>query len=366
MTKCKIFAEIDAVQYYDWDFYVLTNDWGNSTYKLEDFATKDDVVPIWVDQRVEDKLSGDDKGIAALCTSVIPPEHSSVYVAPNCIYAREDLRKHFSIKRGVDSGDYNLVHPIDAATSRRKSMYISRCYIYPDCRTIIGVTYYDEHGPDIKTFIKSLFPQFPYHCNLAMFSYNRLERCAEFTEVYQKLLLGTLQKPVILDTKLNLQGSNDITLDTLTILEKACNAGFDSSSVSNLKLQLASINQCRWEEYKGTLRTVWQYCWSNSRYNSCIKTMHGSKSYWNRPITAIMNAIDCFKSDGIYEYQNQADYDLCKAWLDNKLGIDGSKSAMYATIDSVNGKLLRLGVSNDIFNTFYNNIVKLVPKPYAP
>lgn len=341
MMLAKFWGTIDGVPYYGWNIYFINpyftdyRDWfqGKGAYITSDVA---DIIP-------------EIPQISKVNSAFLPKEGDPIYVSPNCPYALDDLRKHYKIKRNPDDGVCNVVSPIE----KGKSFYCTDILKCPDEKLLVvgqdsvmvrsAGTRILLYAPKNAVYIRKSFRLYRY-------------KGTTFPEVYQKILNGTLTKPIVSPEQLNVRNSNAVTLDTLSLLITTGGARSAKETDEAFVLQLQALNQCDWQSYKGCLTNIFRYMRNFSGF-SCFNRYYKAPSGLPKAVKMLWD--ECVINGYQKTMQTPEEYDLFMTWYKDlaHIGSDKFMTTVPTIIEKTHG-------TRYFFDTLFNTQVLVKQKSF--
>lgn len=267
------------------------------------------------------------------------PKNSSVYVAPDCPYAIDDIRKYYTIKRDVDTGDYNIIGSYKSHRTwlrRTKSMWI-----WPEKKLAFLAEnrsdFYYLCPSDASVVLKTVIYSFYY----------------QKASIYKKIIDNTLQKPLHKNTDLNINSSNELTLDILLMTDKLGSQQMNEESLQNFIVQLNLLNQHNWREYIGTVQMLFSRLFDK---RGIYYTMRNMPSKYSKVIREFLKIYSHYPN-----FCSEKDFLMGRAFLDSLLNIGTCK---YASLTDLEDKLSEKCITEKYFNELYNTVIKITPRKY--
>ena len=257
-------------------------------------------------------------------TSMQVPKGSKINLMPNCPYPIEDIRKNYKIKRGTDTAEYNIYCPITWKQIRFYGMLIC-----PAERTVYAAS--DRRNPEET--IRRLYSSIPYHPSGQVISYQiRLGStifcwCAKVPDMYLKAIDGTLTKPLVSYTQLNVSSEADLTASTLILVARAAMAPYSEDNIHILQNELHALNNYNYRKYPATMHFLLGLFGKNGSTGNRLWTK--LSTYTTKAITEILR----YKTDPsvfLYTPETQEDYDLCKEFICEILNIHDTVFCSYS------------------------------------
>lgn len=278
---------------------------------------------------------------------------TNVYVAPDCDLAIDDIRSSYTVKRNLESADAVIASKLSTQKTKWWSLIV-----FPEIRIAVITSIYSRINID---FIFENLKKVGYNLNQNTLRTRQVDlRGAYYSDpqgVIEGRLNNTIQKPIYLTDNLSLKRSNTITPDVLFVTYNALSKGFyDDNSKENMILSLQALNQYNYKDYPGTINMLFDIA---SNKNTIYKYYrnHGHSSL---PKT-VRNLIEYGKTC-CAEFKSEEDYNLGKALIDSILNINGNQ--VFSTMISIRTQCEKSGIPINLFERFYNNIVRITPKRF--
>ena len=286
---------------------------------------------------------------------------SSVNIIPKCPLPFEDIRKHYNVKRGYDTGDYNVFSECPGLSFLRYSDTES-LMVFPDEKKVFAFRNTD-FSKDKKTLDKAIsFEGLDSSKGILM----QTSSCLAFIdlpEAWYRLLTGTLKKPAISYRSLDLSNGNTITEQSLTDFITAVLSITDSErpyvdKEEAIILQIQALNQLDWRTCTGTMSVIYDILERKSHVFSDI-SYHPSRL----PKSAKWFFLDeiAKASGGTPTYISDFDFYMAQSVVQKRLGL---AEKVFTTKPTLERKLDEAGITFDNFSTLYNTTVRLVALDY--
>jgi len=335
------------------DFTLLTDAYSGDLSK--DTATV-------VSQEVHKKLLSPN---SSFYSKIVVPQKSAITMATPYKYAAQDLRNNYSLKRSLDAGDYNVFSIEDI--KRYISNYAENVYVYPRMKLMVAVYRQYNHTANyaemaVRQMTKSYFEQQEKPMPDDFFipenyiSELELRQLICSSEAWGKLLDGSLKKPCVLDSMLQLNTSNNLSVDVLKMIYTVGNKVWSKEAEKNFLIQLNVLNQYDWRCKKGTvacLLTMLNY--TQGRYNRSIFseiTTHPS-----RYPKQIKELIECARNGSFEDYK---DRELCTEFLCDLLKI--KTDGMIVRMSEYLNKCYDNHVPWTAMYELFGPVVRIMPK----
>lgn len=278
------------------------------------------------------------------------PDKTPVFIAPSKKVSAEMAKQHYTIRRGVDSGDYNVFTP--NSISYYGSIWDIQHLVVLERRKIVfgaelGVTF-----EAMNAKAQELFPdETPklYSTNL------NVQLISKRYECYKALIDGC-KKPCVLDTALNLTGSLELNQELLDLTYKlASKSGYEPEAQKNYLLQLQLVTQHNWQDYPGTMAL---FMWLCSSAGGC-----GIHFYRHRKsqTKTVKELLDCYQRYPVFK--TDKDKDMAKQFLIKFLNLNSeilsAGQPMYVSASALIRKLETFSISPETFEVIFKTIVKI-------
>lgn len=288
-------------------------------------------------------------------STISPKEGSEIYVAPDCPYAINDIRNHYKIKRGIDSGVCNVISVLSLNTSWWMSASSAVA-----CLEENTIFFFDYKLYTCPSYVIEYFGFTPKEIKIINDSIIFAKANKPIPEVITKLLKGELKKPYIFAHQLILNNPNPVTEDTLTVFETVAARRDSPKNEEDFLLQLQALNQCDWRKHLGSLCRVCSLLMDITSYSSVINTMRHKKSRIPKAAKAMWEEL-IHPEKWPVAFQDEEDYNLWLNWFSSYLKIP--QKAAKTTLDTLNEKVS--GGARSLFKELYNAKVLVVPRTYT-
>lgn len=304
--------------------------------------------------------------------SIKPKPDSKLYIVSPCKYALDSIRRNYQIKRKSDDADYIVFSEARFSNKRAKffpgNYYGYTIYISLGSRLVVIDCRWDSYSkvnysmplscPDLATIKRDV--EYEYHVDasdLTCWFQEQLEDMTNVNEDAVKLLLGELKKPAVYVDDLDFDTGNRLTESTVAMMLTAMKAKNSDDSEKNLKTMLEAFNQYDWRDYPLTLRTMRML--ADNTYSS-VYYARFSRSYSRLPksIRELVKAID---GSNALDDVAEKDYNMGKSLIDSVLG----EVPKFVTVNTLESKLSSLNVQKEIFDYYYDSIVRITPKSFT-
>lgn len=337
---------LSDVSYYGYKFFFIENIRGprvNAGY-IVDFSMKE-------------KLRKDTYSD----NSIVVPDNASIYLFPNCPCAVADVKKNYTVKRGLDSGDYNVYCSLNKY-SRYFVAYTM--LIFPSKRIVIG-SMENKTLQGIKDYATKLvlptlqleqddFDTAIYYTGQKYFYF-----LSDPTNVYRQVLEGNYTKPLVPFSALNLSSNMELTLDVLQLVYQTGSAYYrDENAISNFEMQLNVLNQYNWREYPGTIRLL-QIMILSTRAFCALNAMSDTKSKFSKTVQQFLTK----DAISIQPFKSNKDAQLGQTFVKHMLNLQ--EDVKFAKLSDLLSKTKEFGISPKMFEMMFNPIVRITAKDFS-
>ena len=288
--------------------------------------------------------------------STSPKEGSEIYVAPDCPYATNDIRNHYKIKRGIDSGECNVISVLSFKTSYWMSIYSTVACL--EEKTLFFFDYTPCYN--CPSYVIEYFGYTPKKVKIINGRIAFAKTSKPMPEVITKLLKGELKKPYVFAHQLILNNPNPVTEDTFTVFETVARRLDSPKNEEAFLLQLQALNQCDWRKHLGSLCRVCRLLMDITSYSSVINNMRHKKSRIPKAAKAMWKELIHPKKWPV-TFQDEEDYNLWLNWFSSYLKIP--QKASKTTLDTLNEKVS--GGARGLFKELYSARVLVAPRTYT-
>lgn len=274
--------------------------------------------------------------------TIFPKKGSSIYVAPKCPTATEDIRKNYTIKRLPDTGDYNVIYPLGDKYFYK--YYLESILICPKYNAIFA-----SSGSLQKSLLMAEARKVYPTLQDSVCIYKKSDSiCAlDLPDAYIGLLNGNSKKPVVSIKNLSLDTENELNVDILEIVLRAANADFTNENYETLQMQIKVLNQYNWRQYLGTISLLFNEIIGGTKH---IKYMRRCKSKNSKPVSEILNV----RSDFISE----KDKALSQRFINHLMNIGENK---FVATETLIYKLEQFDISLATFSKLFDTITRITP-----
>lgn len=343
----RIYHTRNGVQYYDWELCNLST---NITLN-EDYI----YLTYGVDIQLGNMLNEIKKN------QFVPKPGSEINIVPRCSESIDNIRKCYTIKRGIDTGVCNVFSTI--WPSVRRSTGSIELAICPSLKKIC-IYHYDYNDQGHISFTKILEN---------IYASNNIPECDFLSEVifervrlyphtkneaWESLLKGTLKKPAIHISNINLNTGDELTADVLSLVHLTGSVqANEPDAEKNFVLQLNVLNNYNWREYPHTMYLLFGQILLRIP-GGIERRMHYHPSYFKQAYNKIVKQF-------IREFKNpaseitQKDFDMAQGMLKKILNVDNT---IFVSPSSLVTKLKDKGIDMNIFEKYFSSIVKITPK----
>lgn len=336
----KIYMRFQGVNYYDYDVIFAQVPWGIRHVKnLSKYVV--------LDSDIEEDISNI---TPFLNMQYVPQKGSSVHVVPDCPYALNDIRNNYTVKRSIDTADFNVFSDYTKKCSTWLPSY-SICII-PKLKTVVLLNARQTVSIlSVSEILGKCVSQ-----EDTIFLSKSLSIFSQVNEGYFKLLKGELEKPCVYYKNLDVNSSLELTEDALQLVYTSGKVqSRQDDAVNNFILQLNMLNQHNWREYPGTV---------NLLLNNILPGCCGVRNYVHRKLSQFPKQIKPFFSSYGKDltFKNEKDYEMSKRLI---YSILCSENIHFTTCDTLLNKLKEAHIDLDIYNKFFKTTVKIDEREYA-
>lgn len=279
------------------------------------------------------------------------PTGSSVYVNQPCSSPIETIRRKYTIKRDFNNADYTIF-PTDIPYPRSTTKIVYAIAFFPSCG---GCVTFDRNMSynDAVSAVKTAYPNLPVNDLHIVSGYYRLYKYS-MTEAMRLFIMNKFTKPLTTIKGLDLNSDAEVTADLLQIIYSL---GISSRSVDNAKnfvLQLESLYNHNWREYKGSiifLFNIFESTWCTAYDVITHKSRYFSKS-----------VKELYSECGSSNFVSNKDRRMIQSLL---MKILEMKDSMFVSLTSMLGKLKNARVSPYFFAELFDCTVRITPKIYT-
>lgn len=337
----KIYMRLNGVDYYDYDVILTETPWRLRHIKdLSNYTV--------IDKNVEKDLENITSLLDMQC---VPQKGSSVHIVPDCPYALNDIRNNYTIKRSIDTADFNVF----SEYSKTNSIWIIKpeYYILPNLKTVIIFNGQRNYKASLQVASAILGKNITEED--VILSADSFSIYASISNGYFKLLKKELTKPCVYYKNLDINSSLELTEDALQLVYASGKVqSRQDDSVNNFILQLNMLNQHNWREYPGTV---------NLLLNNILPGCCGVRNYVHRKLSQFPKQIKPFFSSYGKDltFKNEKDYEMSKRLI---YSILCSENIHFTTCDTLLNKLREANIDLDIYNKFFKTTVKIDEREY--
>lgn len=289
---------------------------------------------------------------------------SNIWLAPNCPFAIDDVRKNYNIKRNIDSADAIVINDISGDARSRRSDWLAKtkdtANIEPHV-AYISVSYSSNKTVDYNAWQHTIKSQLASDWSC---SYDEIEIIAKgdlekrniaVEKVIVTLLRNNITVPIYNNTALEFRSNIPLNLDLLKMLIVAGRSRGDSKSVENVGTVLMGINNTDWRDKQSSMWLAAKMC--------------GGLSYSSRALCQAFENINTKAMNTMYDAMNkstvkpcnQEDFDLCIALLDDMV----FNHQMFGTLESMNTILADNFLTTDIVSMYKNLDIRCTNKQFT-
>lgn len=283
--------------------------------------------------------------------SKVPKPGDKLWIAPNCIISRDDVRKEYKIKRKAEDADFRV---ISEKKYHKDIGYYDQFIVSRASKTLVALY---NRQPEYRIDTPSKVYK---HLGILMDSVDAIvsNGCYLYyikdTEgIYSDLITGK-GTPIVHHSQVPLTKSLPVTLDTLTVLQTACRHSDTPENEDALILQLQALNQCDWNKYKFTLRNFFQ---KSDLWYTAFAGFMKRKSTWPAGIKQMCNELLC---ETIAPCDNKEDFELYKSWVKKRLGVTSDTAVL--SLEKYDSLLISKQVSQAEIDRLYDCTIRITPK----
>lgn len=259
-------------------------------------------------------------------SQTVVPQKSAITMATPYKYAAQDLRNNYMLKRNLDAGDYNVFSTEDIRNYG--SNYFTNVYVYAPMKLIVAIFDRYDHTQNypemaVRQMAQEYFGRYEHAVPDSFFITENhidrieLKRLKYSSEAWGKLLDGSLKKPCVLDSMLQVNTDNKLTVDILKMVYTIGNKEWSKEAEKNFLIQLNVLNQYDWRCKKGTVACLLSMLnYTQGRYNrSIFSEITRCPSRYPKQIKEL---IECARNGS---FEDDKDRELCTEFLCDLLKI---------------------------------------------
>ena len=337
--------------------------WGYTNYEFYTTNKANEILDIsavnWIKSRYEKK------GTQSLYKQTPVAKGCNLYIAPNSGVPLDDIRKHYNIKRTIDSSDY-IVLSEDSILFDRVWTYGYFKWENQKFFLIInhseGLKFLNNWSSDTFTLNDHAINELNIKFDLGLdksYEANDLDSNNVFKRptntkraaLYRALLEQQTPKEYVYTSDLTLGSNVPLTLDMLKVVASAASQAWSQQAESALMAELAALNQTNWRNYKGTLS---RYFYHYKTYGNVLSEISPSQV----PIAVKPLMKECIDVYGT-PFCGEDDYNMFMSWLCNETGIRDRK---FLTRDE-QAELEGIRLYNHP-QEFYSMCIRVIPRTY--
>lgn len=283
----------------------------------------------------------------------IPKPGDKLWIAPDCIISRDDVRKEYKIKRKIEDADFRVI-------SEKKSQtdigYYDQFIVSRASKAIVALY---NRQPEYR--IDTPSKVYRNYC-VSIDSVDDIVSCGQYLYytkdnegICSDLITGK-GTPIVHHSQVPLTKTLPVTLDTLTILENVCLQSDSAENRHNLIMQLQALNQCNWKEHEFTLRMLF----NKIPWCTALSQFIRRKSAWPAGIRQMCEELFC--SYISYKTVRKDDFELYKAWVKRRLGVTSDTAIL--SLEKYEKLLSEKKVSQGDINRLFNCTIRITPKVF--
>lgn len=275
------------------------------------------------------------------------PKGSKICISPGCTYVAEDIRKNYTVKRGYDNGDYNV---LSESNQKYYDIYANKTLICPNEKTI----YITGSYPTESVF--KLRENNGYVTNAGNEIYisdSRYLKGYAVSDMFFAALNGTLVKPLAYPEHLDLASEEDIPVSALLLAYNAGKVALNKTwdNYNDFVAELKALNVYNWRKFPMAMSMLFSmlrkrgyvgnFVLSRSSLRGKVinEMVLGSRKSWHNP--------------------SEADLKLTQEFISEVLNI---KDGMVVTFDSLVKKINDAYLSTFELQRVFDVVVRIKPK----
>lgn len=279
------------------------------------------------------------------------PAGSSVYVNPPCSSPIETIRRKYAIKRDFNNADYTIF-PTDFPNPRPTFRTIYSVAFFPSCKCCVAFGQTMNFNSAVSA-IETTYPNLPVNDLHLVAGYYRLRK-SSMTEAMRLFALSKFNKPFTTIKGLDLNSDVEVTAD---LLQMIYSLGIGSRSVDDTKnfvLQLESLYNHNWREYKGSINVL--FALFRSTWCTAYDVIDHKSRYFSKSLKELYS--ECANSD----FVSNKDRMMMQSLVMRILEI---KDTMFVSLTSMLNKLTKTKFSPSFFAMLFDCTVRITPKVYT-
>lgn len=279
------------------------------------------------------------------------PAGSSVYVNPPCSSPIETIRRKYTIKRDFNNADYTIF-PTDFPTPRSAFRTIYSIAFFPSCGGCVTFDHKMSYN-DAVLAIKQGYPNLPVNDLHLATGYYRLRKFS-MTEAMRLFVVNKFNKPFTTINGLDLNSEVEVTAD---LLQMVYSIGISSRSTDNIKnfvLQLESLYNHNWREYRGSISTL--FAIFKSQWCTAYEVIDHKSRYFSKSLKELYS--ECANAVFISNKDKMMMQGLVMKILE-------MKDSMFVSLISMLEKLTSARLSPYFFARLFDCTVRITPKVYT-
>ena len=298
------------------------------------------------------EIDVDDEDIRKMLnTTPVPPKGCMLYMTPGCPFSFDDIRKNYTIKRGVDNGDFNVFSNL-----RLKREYVDLAVI-PGKNAVVFMNHTWNHDTTITEFLRVIHQYAGYEDvkPSELVTAQTAIGYGDVPDAYEMLYKGTLVKPAVSYKQLDMNFGLELTDDMVELVYRTgiISLNYAEHTMDKCALEIAALNQYNWRDYPRTMYTLKSLLtWNRaSTYSEICKAPSRQPKSIKQIITTNFDK----------EAASQKDYDMALRLMKKVLNIEGTKFVPY---ESIQRRMNELRVPLSLFLEIFDTVVKITPKAY--
>lgn len=316
----------------DFDYYTL--DESNKVVRYKGYMVKKHITDRCVKGHIAINIEIDDairKNSFSLFQDIKVPQHSAIVPCTTLPYATAELMQKFTIKRKVDTGDYNVF--CDIPTS---NMFTQYHRIYKD-RKIVLMDWSRETTASMAVFLGiNDTPD-----NIMMLS---ILCTLDKRDAWRTLLEGRCVKSCVSYKNLDMSAANPVTLDSLLMVIEAARSG----NKDDFYTKVAMLNNYNWRATPETM-LLFRHCLFQGTHLGRYTYNHLSSL--TKPCAAVLKGV-------LSQPSSAADLKLGREFINAWCEVD-FHNEMFVNSASLYERLDRKCISPRQFEKFYHCMTRL-------
>lgn len=343
----KVYLKVNNVLYSDYDVVALEN----SVTLHED--------RIYLSYEVHKEFEVKLANLAEDTSVQAPQQGSEINVIPRCSESIDNIRKCYTIKKGYDTATCNV---FSTWHYNKWKQYVTYS-ICPALETICfwNTSYRNSGDSEFKAKVASMYAQAGISYtdmvsdtiigHTSLYEYDKVE-------AWEHFLTGTLTKPALHINKLSLSAGEELTDDVLKLIYIVGSVqANEPDAEKNFVLQLNVLNNYNWREYPHTMYLLFHNILR--RNSGCIaRSMQYHPSYFKSAYNKVVKQFIDYHGVPSTEI-TEKDFCMGQRIISKILDVD---KTIFVSPARLYEKLEQAGICMQVFETYFNSIVKITPK----